>query len=196
MNKMPYLRSIILADNSHVPCKNKQQISLAYLYLVKHRKTWYTSKFGAVPYISEHEKYIKRANVVLDKKIKEDFQTFFDKYIKPYLVRAQANNFRIKSVLQDAFEHSNTIRGFILKILENSENDCSNLTYWFDDFMAQACGVPLSSMNWKIDIAQFASGVATIHDIPTSPFHKQTPRFYMPNAGGAMKLVFRCEDVL
>jgi hypothetical protein len=49
IHNFPNITSFILSDNSYIQCNNGYRFSLALLYFIKYKKTWYEKNFDAIP---------------------------------------------------------------------------------------------------------------------------------------------------
>jgi hypothetical protein len=141
------VKSFSLKDSSSIDCNHGRKVSLNYLHLAKHGKTWYQDKFGAVPQTKDDEKYLVMLNETMEAPITEPFEWFYDKYILRFQNRMLMKKPQLVPILKPIYEQATTIREFIQLA---SKNDCIIFEHWFDVMMSKLCLFQFAYEYWVI----------------------------------------------
>lgn len=144
----PNIQSIMFKDASSIPFQHNNSISLADLYIAKHRKTWYQMYFSATPENKErYEEQLRSVNNEMDKPKSLTFNKFYDRYIKLFEKKILIRN--IESILEPIYNDSESVRDFI-QMTSISHKDCRIFDKWLSYYMNDI-GCNISNTYFIID---------------------------------------------
>jgi hypothetical protein len=113
VKRYPYVKLLKLTDNSHITCNNGKQISLMFLSIVEHSKTWYERQYGAFLYeSSQNKKYKQGIQHLSDPDVKLSFDEFTT------LIKPHTNKVTIER-LKHYYENSPSYLAFFKSIVDN-----------------------------------------------------------------------------
>jgi hypothetical protein len=138
-------KDFMFKDTSAITCNKKIKIPLHYYYLTKHGKTWYQTKFHAVPEFISHLKDLENALIILNDpevKAKTDFKAFYKMYFRECKIRDLEKEFT------ELYNNAKTYREFLMSIIENY--DCGILNIWFKKFWVNTCNFQFNEYFWRI----------------------------------------------
>jgi hypothetical protein len=155
LNHFPQITSFILSDNSYIECNNKTRLSLAELYYIKYKKTWYEKMFNAIHEKKEKYKEIKiNIDKILNKKLKLDTNTFLEAYYN-----GQMDNIEIINTVRENYKKNMTLKSFFEKMMKY---ECSYYSIIFMIFIQNQ----LKGSNWIIKINDIANYNSECNLIP------------------------------
>jgi hypothetical protein len=143
------IQGFTLKDTSTLKCQNKIEIPLYYFYMTKYKKTWYMMKFNAKPENSGYYRMLLQTNKFLDAPIQDQFDVFYEKYVKRNKSCFDDYGIDIKRVLEAVYNTSKTYREFIIKLMQ--KYDCIILKDWHRYMMSTICHIPFGEAFWKIN---------------------------------------------
>jgi hypothetical protein len=129
----PETREIRLKDTSFIQCKLNKTVPLALLYIAKHRKTWYESKFSALPCDNpEYAVALRELNAKLDERIDKPYNQFYETYVKIHRIGIKG----YREALRPMYQAATSYRDFIRRVDEEFE-DCIIFYMWLSYFMSR-----------------------------------------------------------
>lgn len=132
-------------DYSKIHCQEDIDIPLYWHYLIKHGKTWYQTKFKAIPVNKERQMYIEEA---LDYMKDPSTKIPFDKFSRKYLKLSRIRN--ISALLKEDYECSNSYFDFMHRIISISKYDCGVLRVWFNLLWVENCRFNFAEELWQM----------------------------------------------
>ena len=122
IHNFPNITSFILCDNSYIECNNGSRFSLAMLYFLKYKRTWYEKNFDAIPKNREEINNIKR-NIENDLEFRLELSP--GDFIKIFYNKYKENTIIINNILE-VYEKNMTLKSLIYQLIKY---DCS---YYID----------------------------------------------------------------
>lgn len=158
-------------DTSFIEC-NSYKISLPVYYTVFYGKTWYESKFHAIPlYISQEELKEQR------KKLKEYLKT------KPSIDDWFIGNEKLKPIIGNVYAKSASIQECLDEL---KELDCSIFKNWLPALVLKYVPVLLGT-EWSIQcLSNIKMKVEKLLEKPEKLFKME---------GGTMELLFKTDEL-
>jgi len=140
-------------DASHVACEFGS-ISLAYLYLAKHLKTWYQDKLGASLVDPVEAAKLGALVEILRGPYREStYDEFHTRYITPKMRPTAAS--RLYDVFRKLYEAHRTYHSWFKAI--SREYDCAIMKDWLESFMRTVSPSIAFDAQWKIPKATILS---------------------------------------
>jgi len=139
LHNFTHITSFILSDNSYIECNNGIRISLADLYYLKYKKTWYEKIFNAFPQNEEIYLNIKlEIEELLDIKLEYDTELFLRTFYN-------ISNFQIINKIRKEYKKNMTLRSFLDKMIKY---ECSYYSIIMNTFIPNK----FKSLNWIITL--------------------------------------------
>ena len=170
--RYPYIRTIVLTDNSHIECSNGRSISLLSLSISKYTQTWYEKYFGAIlKHPDEQAKYKRGCSILIDSTLKPPFDIFtsiIELYTTPSIILK----------LKPYYETTTSYKDFLTKLFneEGRNTHCILIVDWIDKFLEYIFEINLQSLSWIISND-------SIEDIPIVAEEIVTKNPYSQHAG-------------
>lgn len=118
----PNIISFILSDNSYIECNNGYRFSLAMLYFLKYKKTWYEKNFNAIP---KNREEINKIKINIENNLDIRLELSPEDFIKNFYYKYKNDTIFINNILE-VYEKNMSLKSFLDKIIKY---DCS---YYID----------------------------------------------------------------
>ena len=154
---VPSITAFEFDDDSHIDCidknlsatpprKPKRPLSLAFLYIVYHDKTWYEATFNAKMINPErYKKYRKSLEFLTDPSKKPlSFTDFLQ------IIGASLESLDKITTLEQFYKKTTTYREFF-ELIPRKER-CEVLSGWLNTFMNYYIGKTFDDRGWYIDV--------------------------------------------
>jgi hypothetical protein len=131
----PQIKNVLFKDASLMNCYKNIKINLYDFYIAKYGKTWYESKFNAIPESDPYTYYnfLNEINVIMNSPIDKPWEEFYNKYI---LTNQVVN--KHKDFLEIIYNNVNSLREFIINVHVSSDGkrrDCMIFDVWLSKLM-------------------------------------------------------------
>ncbi len=172
----PNMGDVWFKDASHITCKANNiggqpaRVHLYQFYLVKHGKTWYQKKLGAMliePSATDDVKAFLR--YIRDPRAKKDFDAFCAEYI-PVGVFGPKRRGALLQMFRNVYSTHRTYHGFFKELAD--DYDCAVFDTWLNIFFVKHCRVPFENYLWRIPRGEVADDYAN-----ASIINSQNTRF-------------------
>jgi len=156
--KFPFVTHFEFLDTSHIDCKKKTQLSLAYFHFAKHGNTWYGSKFDAKPCVVGMDIQMRDLNKWMDsvsEKQKYSFAKFRAEHLELEIEhaykdfkRADAMKTKLFEVIRPVFDETRTFREFITTLDTRIPKNCIVFYGWLEPFLNNIGNVNFHDTHW------------------------------------------------
>jgi hypothetical protein len=157
--RYPFVTHFEFLDTSTISCKKKTRISLAYLQFAKYGKTWYSSKFGALPCDPDQQVRMATLNDFMESD-QEKAKYSFDRFKQEHLdleIEVAYKSFdnkedlaaRLLDVIKPVFEETKNFREFVFALDRKFPKNCLVFVGWLQPFLMKVGQVQFHQTHWS-----------------------------------------------